>query len=110
MKANTASPSSPQACSEVVIYRLKPECEVLFNEVHQRILAEMRTWKGLLSVELNVSCDDPLIRMDRLLWQDESSARHAHEQYRVLKEAATMMDTVESVLFSGHFFPELMGV
>lgn len=91
------------ACMEIVIYKLKPQNQQAFAEIHPEIQRELRRLPGFLRFETAVKTDDPDTHIDRVVWRDRAFAEAAYSAFKTFPQAKAFMSLIEEVSFSGHF-------
>lgn len=94
-------------CMEIVIYEVREGKEPEFTKVYREIYNEMSLLPGFVSAESLQSTDKRNLHLDLWTWSDEESATAAHARFASLPHAASFMEVIEKVVFSGHFTPAL---
>lgn len=90
-------------CSEIVIYQIKPGQEARFDQVHIHIQNELSDLEGLVEFHTSRHVDQPLTRMDKVTWLNQELALKGFQLFSQLPSARSFMDTVDKVIYSGHF-------
>ena len=93
--------------TETVIFKIKPNKTELAQSVRKRSLDYiLKNYPGIISIEALHTADDASVFMDLCRWESLESAKSAAEKAMTDPNLTTYFETIESVLFTGHFLTE----
>lgn len=95
-------------CSEFVVYRIKNDDTETFKLVHARVQSDLKKIPGHVSLKTQIHITDPCLRIDCVTWENKEKAKAAYEIFKTLPSSKALMNLVDEVCFSGHFYDSLL--
>ncbi len=95
--------STTPHCTELVIYRVKPEQLSAYHARHQAVQQTLKNQPGFISMSTQQDIHNTLQFCDQVIWQDQTCALDAFSRFKQLPCAQPFMDCIDHVICNGHF-------